>query len=301
MPGTLHNRDWEFLLGRIQQGRCTPFLGAGACADVLPLGEDIAEEWAQQYDYPLEDRKDLTRVAQFLAVQFDQWLPKQHLVDLVQKCEPPDFTAPDEPHAVLARLPLPIYLTTNYDDFMVQALRREQRDPRREICCWNKKLEDLVAASDDFTHDLEGLDPDDEHPLVFHIHGCEGLKESIVVTEDDYLQFLAGASNNRDMTPARIRQALSETTLLFVGYSLRDWTFRVLWRSLVASRPDMRYLSVAIQLPPDPNVDSAKEQQDVQEFLDRYFDKLFAVRVYWGTAREFAADLSERWGGFEGE
>ena len=34
----------------------------------------------------------------------------------------PDFRAPSEPHAVLADLPLPIYMTTNYDDFMVKAL-----------------------------------------------------------------------------------------------------------------------------------------------------------------------------------
>ena len=301
MPGTLGKKDWEFLLGRIRQGRCTPFIGAGACAGALPLSEAIAEEWAEQYEYPLKDRKDLTRVAQYLAVQFDSWLPKQHLADLVQKCAPPDFSAPDEPHAVMARLPLPIYLTTNYDDFMVQALRREDRNPRREICCWNKHLEDLVAASDAFSHDLAGLDPDDKNPLVFHLHGCGGLKESIVVTEDDYLQFLVSVASEKGITPGRIMQALTETTLLFIGYSLRDWTFRVLWRGLVASRPNMRYLSIAIQLPPDPNAHSDEEQKEAQDFLDRYFDKLFDVRVYWGTAREFAADLSKRWEEQSGE
>jgi hypothetical protein len=267
---------------------------------VLPLSENIAEEWATRYEYPLADRGDLTRVAQYLAVEFDPNLPKQHLVDLVQNCEPPDFTAPDEPHAVLARLPLPIYLTTNYDDFMVRALRSEGKIAQREICCWNKPLVDLVTASSDFAHDLEGLEPDHEHPLVFHLHGCDGLKESIVVTEDDYLQFLVSVSGDKHITPGRVMEALTETTLLFIGYSLRDWTFRVLWRGLVASRPNMRYLSVAIQLPPDADEHSG-DQEEAQDFLDRYFDKLFDVRVYWGTAREFAADLSARWEDQSGE
>ncbi len=38
--------DWEGLLYAIKFKQCTPFLGAGACAGVLPLGGEIAREWA---------------------------------------------------------------------------------------------------------------------------------------------------------------------------------------------------------------------------------------------------------------
>ena len=37
MPNTLSEEDWEILLRRIDKGKCTPFLGAGACYGVLPL------------------------------------------------------------------------------------------------------------------------------------------------------------------------------------------------------------------------------------------------------------------------
>ena len=68
MPSRLEDRDWDILLRRIRDGKCTPFLGAGVNAGVLPLGSDIARQWAAQYKYPLEDGTDLARVAQFLAV-----------------------------------------------------------------------------------------------------------------------------------------------------------------------------------------------------------------------------------------
>jgi len=36
---------WDLLVDRINDGKCTPFLGAGACADVLPVGGAVAQTW----------------------------------------------------------------------------------------------------------------------------------------------------------------------------------------------------------------------------------------------------------------
>ena len=62
MTSELQEADWNRLLRRLQSGKCTPFLGAGACYGALPLGADVAEELAQRYGYPFPDR-DLVRVA----------------------------------------------------------------------------------------------------------------------------------------------------------------------------------------------------------------------------------------------
>ena len=35
-----------------------------------------------------------------------------------------------------------------------------------------------------------------------------------------------------------------------------------------------------------------------QEYLDEYFGKI-DIRAYWGTAREFAAELRQRWREFD--
>ena len=36
MVSTLEDRDWENLLRRIKDKKCTPFIGAGAAAEILP-------------------------------------------------------------------------------------------------------------------------------------------------------------------------------------------------------------------------------------------------------------------------
>jgi hypothetical protein len=173
-------------------------------------------------------------------------------------------------------------MTTNYDDFMVQALRSRNKDPRQELCRWNKyiKHQQSVFASG------TGFDPTSAHPVVFHLHGHSGVPESLVLAEGDYLDFLVNISRDGDLLPPRIQRALTGASPLFIGYSLEDWSFRVLFRGLVTStESSLRRISITVQLP---------SPRASQEYLDKYFRKI-DVRVYWGTAREFAAELGQRW------
>jgi SIR2-like protein len=284
MAITLSDHDWDMLLHRIHAGKCTPFLGAGINHGVLPLGAEIARKWAEAYGYPLEDASDLARVAQFMAITRDKMFPKETILKLFATVAPPDFTAPDEPLAALADLPLPVYMTTNYDDFLVKALVDRKKDPRRELCRWNSSLKGKPPA----------LRPTVANPVVFHLHGHHEVPESLVLTEDDYLDFLVNLSRDQDkLLPPRIQQALTEASLLFIGYRLVDWDFRVLFRGLVHStEASLRRVSVAVQLP--PHAPEPGHQHTVQKYLTDYFEDI-KVRVYWGTAREFATELRERW------
>ncbi len=186
MDSTLTDRDWENLLKKIDRGSCVPFLGAGACYGSLPLGGDIAREWAEKYHYPMADTGDLVRVSQFLAVEYDLTYPKELVLERLGSGSPPDFRAVDEPHGVLADLPLKIYLTTNYDDFMVKALASRCRDPKREFCRWNELIREQPTLFDA----EPTYEPTVARPLVYYLHGHTD-PNSVVLTEDDYLTFLA--------------------------------------------------------------------------------------------------------------
>ena len=206
MASELQEADWKRLLRRIQSGKCTPLLGAGACYGALPLGADVAEELVKRYEYPFPDR-DLIRVAQYVAIQSDANTPKEDVVDILRAAgppkysQPPKFGADGEPHGVLANLPLSIYITTNYDDFMVRALKWKQKDARREICRWQEVLEHVPSVFEQEPN----YKPTPANPLVFHLHGAMDVPESLVLTEDDYLTFLARMAGTPGTTarPAR--------------------------------------------------------------------------------------------------
>lgn len=299
MQNTQNGIDWDLLLDRIKDGKCTPFLGAGACFGALPLGSEIAGKWAEEYGYPLKDSHDLARVTQFVAVKKrDSMFPKERILkQFFTNAAPPSFKEPDEIHSVLADLPLPLYLTTNYDDFMVRALESKENPkkyPKREFCRWNRYYKDkpsIFEKKPDF-------EPTVEHPIVFHLHGHNEEPESLVLTEDDYLDFLVKISNDQNLIPLRIQRAFTGTSLLFLGYSLFDLDFRVIFRSLVSYlEKSLSRAHVSVQLVPVGKEASEEQKKAAQEYLERYFDKL-DIRVYWGDCKKFAADLRKRWKAF---
>jgi hypothetical protein len=294
MENQLTEGDWRMLLRRIRDGNCTPFLGAGACYPTLPLGSVVAREWAQEYGYPLGDADDLARVAEFLAVQQDPMFPKEEFLDqYVNGAEPPDFSQEDEIHRVLADLPLPIYMTTNYDDFMMRALQSRGKVPRRDLCVWNKYIEGYTSAFDADSN----FEPGPQSPVVFHLHGHNEVPESLVLAEGDYLDFLVNMLSKQRQLPTRIQRALGATSLLFIGYSLRDWSFRVVFRGILQSiSSSLRRISVTVQVPPVEDVPEGVQQQ-AKAYLKSYYGGM-DIRVYWGSAQAFASELRQRWEAF---
>lgn len=294
MPKMLGEKDWDLLLRRIKNGKCTPFLGSGTCSENISVSSRIANEWAEEYDYPMEDSDDLTRVAQFVAVtEEDEMFPRDEICNEITKLSeevtPTYFETPDEIHGVLADLPLPVYITTTYDDLMVRALKSRNKEPIQEICRWNEYLVQRKPTSSDF-------DPTPEKPLVFHLHGYYKKPESLVLTEDDYLDFLVAISMEQNLLPPRIQEAFTGTSLLLLGYKITDWDFRVLSRILAG------YLGrsigrkhISVQLVPGNVPDTQRE--NVQKYLDRYFENL-RIQVYWHDCHEFAAELKTRWEAF---
>ncbi len=293
MSQLLSHEDWDVLLRRIAKQKCTPFLGAGACYGVLPLGGEIAKQWAEKYDYPMEDRSNLIAVSQFLALKYsDAVFPKDLIVEMFEGFGSPDFTDKLEPHRVLSRMNLPVYVTTNYDDFMVKALADNHRQPNRILCQWNQAVKDYVRDNPTVLEKDPEYKPTVANPVVFHLHGHVPVADSLVLTEDDYMDFLVNTSKDPNLIPAPVSRALSGTSLLFIGYRITDWNFRVLLRSFERfMEPSLSRLNVAVMPPP---AGSEEAKQKSQDYLTKYYANI-DVRVYWGTAREFVKELWERW------
>jgi hypothetical protein len=299
--------DWAPLIRAIRWQECTPFLGAGASAGHLPLGSQIARQWATTYGYPFADTDNLPRVAKYVGVtKRDHTLPVKLLVELFAAECPEGYLDPPFCHRESARLNLPLYMTSNYDDFMFEALRQtprkqgqKTRTPAMMICPWNPYLQQPYRPPSGHANEVTGAYfPSVEHPLVFHLHGHIMMRQSLVVSEDDYLEFLVNISRDDCFLPPTVKQAISSNRLLFLGYRLEDLNFKVLLRRLA------QYVNlngsdthVAVQLPPRRNVDgpiSLAEDQEWEEIVATYFEQHFSlegVRVYFGSCEEFFVEL----------
>jgi hypothetical protein len=84
----LEVKDWDILLKRIKNGKCTPFLGSGACSKKISIISQIANEWAKEYDYPMEDSDDLIRVELVTVVEDLMTLRKKIYAEKSKNCLP---------------------------------------------------------------------------------------------------------------------------------------------------------------------------------------------------------------------
>jgi len=282
--------DWETLLLAISLGQCTPFLGAGACAGVLPLGSELAREWAREFGYPFQDTENLSKVSQYLAVKKNSLFPKWLIKTRFENVRPPDFSNPNEPHRLVADLHLPLYITTNYDNFLFRAIESTppRRQPIREFCRWNTVHPSKRGPS--------GVNPTSERPVVFHLHGIMERPATMVLTEDDYLDFMK--SDPKSLMPIPIMGAFADSCLLFLGYSFEDMNFKVIFRKLATYMMREGARHVSVQLAPknknaEPTTEELKQVESQIQYLQQQYN-LMSIQVYWGTCEQFAIELRRR-------
>ncbi|MGC1721363.1 MAG: CHAT domain-containing protein [Isosphaeraceae bacterium] len=314
---------WPGLLTYLKpkKPKCMPILGSGLLEPYLGPTREFARRWAERNHFPLADyaREDLPQVAQYLSVSFKasalRAMFEEELSDALQRHLSLEGTSPTatdsasallsqagtlrrqkdpaEPHRVLAALPFPIYLTTNPDHLLVEALCEAGKQPEIGLCPWSEKVDwsESIFAPD---HDPD-FRPSVDRPLVYYLFGRFDDPRSLVLTEDDYFDYLIGLTRNNELVPAVVRRALVDTALLFIGFRLDDWDFRVLFRSLMAQGGRQRsadYAHVAVQI--DPEVGHNLDPEGSRRFLQRYFEDA-DIRIYWGQVGDFAREILDRW------
>jgi hypothetical protein len=330
--GGLNDDEWNTLLRRIHEGRCTPFIGPGARAqmsdeefktllarmkddDAPPIigpGEPlrfpdayrITRAWADEYRYPLWDCLDLPKVARYVSVKGDAATPKEKIVELHKKIGRPEFgdeSNRDDPHRVLAGLPFPIYITTNQDAFMYDALVSRGKSPERDLCRWSEK----IPKNPPSVFDRRRNPPYAPHratPLVFHLYGHTDSLQSLVVSDDDYIEFLINVSKYKNRVPPQIEGVMSGAALMLLGYRLDDWDFRVLFHILIGFK-SLGMTHVAVQLSPAENESARALEERVikhlevyQTYVGEYFlSKNLKIRVVPQTCKEFVLALRDKW------
>ena len=292
---------------------CTPILGPGLAEPVLGTRTSLASKWVERWLLPIGEpgRENLTTVGQFVQASSGGYSAHEELArflvtelrhderyqDLDRRLFAPAEREtlfktlgkrardadPEEPHNVMANLGLPVYITTSWTNLLADALKDAGRDPQVRYFAWNDEVEVLTD-----------VEPTPKRPLVYHLFGHLGNPASMVLTEDDYFQWLAKWAEQRQETlPPKVYQALVGRSLMFVGYRLLDWDFRVLFqglRNLRGAHLFRKRTHVGVQLDPSaPGV----EPEAAQEYMNKYFEE-GGVTVYWGTTKEFLTELARR-------
>jgi hypothetical protein len=312
---------WPTLITSIKKGQCTPIIGSGFLEPIVGSTREIARRWSETHHYPMAPQRveDLTEVAEFMAwSQTEAWARDQLRDEVSQEIlhrfgdKLPDVPNdamteelitvagawlrqqnPNEPHNVLARLPFKIYLSTNPDSLIADALREAGKQPEVDLCRWNDDLE-WPPSIEERNPDYQ---PDKDHPLVYHLFGGFQVEQSVVLTEDNYFDYLIGIARNNNPMPSAVGKALASSALLFLGFHLDDWDFRVTLRNVMSlegghkrKKPD--YVHVAVQI--DPEEARIRDVERARRYLESRFEGA-SINIYWGSVDDFLKELQDQW------
>lgn len=293
----------KLLTTAICRGECILFLGSGIHAASsnpdfyypeevsLPRGSQLAEWLVEECELlgknaiEKDSIHDLQRVA--LSIESESTLRRQALVELLKE----RLVTNKEPSPallMLASMPFSYIVTTNYDMLFEKALRMVGKEP--QILCY---VDEEVPRPQ-----VKSVSPDS--PLVFYIHGClsNDRASSLVITDEDYIKFIQRMTANptKSPIPARLDAELATSSVLFIGYSLRDYNLRLLFRTLTwnldyESRATTS-LSYSIDKKPDRLI------VDIYENKHRYL--AFLERDFWkvlpGLSSIVRTDVAGPWG-----
>jgi hypothetical protein len=239
---------------------------------------DIHESLSSYADLRQLRMLDLARVA--LHMRFENDLPG--LLSRLQQLLPDERRQPSRLLQTLATFPIPLIVTTNYDNLMERALGTR---PHRVVVqppqgfadneCWMKLEQDLPATDDLILYKIHGS---------FRDPGDSDSSSGVIVTEEDYIQFLTVVGREIGGIPTYLKGLIQEGTLLFLGYSLEDWDFRTIFKGLVeVLQPEKRNRAFAFQKdPPDFWVDFWEKKDvtiynvDLYEFADELQKRVMA-------------------------
>jgi hypothetical protein len=252
------------LVEKVRTGECILFLGAAIHAPppegsnltweeaTRPLLSDrltrqLAEDskFVNRYpekEFPWEYPLNLQRVSLFADTPDGGGRSAliDHLRRYVQQGKKPSPIV-----KALAQLPFKIIVTTNYDKVFETALGAAGKECQQLI--YNPRFNEA-------TPDFRG-DPTKDEPFVFKIHGDLSQRESIVITDEDYITFvqrMADKEGNHPV-PLSVRYHMKRWPTLFLGYSLRDFNLRLLFRTLRWGMDEANYpLSFSVDRGPDP-------------------------------------------------
>ena len=288
---------WTSLIGSLQSDQCVLVLGPeipamsghGAPSSELEM-ESIRDGFCRYLAKQLQDENQPVGESALFAIaqQYEDFsaFATVNLKQVAARFFRDSHYKPGPLHLMLAALPFSLVLTTCHDDLFLRALADTEKSPSRYTYHFKGEPRD--------NRELDAA-PTPDTPIVYHLIGEFHEPNSLVLTENDLLDFIIHVISGRPKLPDSLRSALRNKTFLFVGFGIRHWYIRVLLKLLIRTL-DLAGGSVALE--PLGSLDVREREQTVLFY--KRGTRLEVIDVDIATFLSELRERFERAGGFLG-
>jgi len=229
----------EEVIDEVKSFNCVLFTGGGITTEHY-YRHTFLERMKEKCKYPKRAKnQSFPEVMQYYCQKLDGGKKNKLIRELIEWIEV--FSAEGEPNRVatgffreIARIPfLRTIVTTNWDPFC------------------ERTLNVLVPMVED--KDIPFWDENKRQ--VLKIHGCVTRPQTIVATLDDYHVCMKDRSRGAIFT--KLRDLMATKTFIFVGYSVQDPDFKLIYDEVISNLGLFRRGAYAID--PKPTAESVME------------------------------------------
>lgn len=234
----MKERHWNSLVATLRRGQSVLVLGPE-----IPVGSALRNAAGA----PPDDSSFSDELARALASELEdenQHAGGKNLAALAQQYEDTEgFGAsalrakaarfynqasfePSAVHTTLASLPFPLILTTCQDPLLKRSLLEAGKAP----------ISQRYHLRGDKRQNPEFMLPESPAtPVVFHLFGDSAEPSSLVLSDNDILDFLIGIVSENPPLPNSLLRVLKRPgqTFLFVGFGIRHWHLRILLKVIL--------------------------------------------------------------------
>ncbi len=199
--------------------------------------------------------------------------------------------SPSSVHEQLAALPFSLIVTTSQDSLLEQALKAAGKSP----------VSQRYHLRGDKRENPEFVVPGSPaSPVVFHLFGSAEEPSSLVLSENDVLDFLIRVVSERPPLPNSLLRVLKRIgqSFLFVGFGIRHWDLRILLKILLRALELNRSGPAVAAEPLDSLIPSDRDEMIL------FYQRGTRVELEDADVGTFLTKLSERLeadGGFVGQ
>lgn len=200
------------LLESIVQNRCLPFIGSGFSKNAdIPKGMKMLnwEELGRKFANLLTDYVFSSAIDAISSYEYSYG--RSSMVEKMKDLLLNGKVRPGTTHKAFCQLPFDIVCTTNFDRLIEDTFSLLKRP------CNVTYRESQLTIS-----------PSKDEVTLLKLHGDIYDPESLVATEEDYDKFI----NTHPLLATFLSNLLITRTPIFIGYSLDDADFRLIWQIL---------------------------------------------------------------------
>jgi hypothetical protein len=260
--------------------------------------------------------EELSKSAHYSELKQGRPTMRDELFGIFRKVE----ETPDSPlHDAVALIDRPVVFTTNYDTLIEASFEKRHRKYKAIVEIMDYSATTIQATSRSrnsarasesansvwvITNNGEGVSSQielvpkshlnvdaylsDGYAVVYKMHG--GVLDSadrsqFLISDNDYIRYMSGGQEKGPL-PSTIFAYAERRGFLFLGYSLKDWNFRLVFARLRS------IFDARAKNPEAPRKSYAVMRQTSE--IDQYIWDHNGVNVYAGDLTEFGRDLKRR-------